>query len=41
MTKYNIIIIFVDRLEKQLITILIQDTITAKQLVLLFLTYIV
>ena len=38
---YNMVAIFVDRLGKQLITILVQDTITARELVLLFLTYVV
>ncbi len=37
----NIIVLFVNRLEKRLITIPIRNTIIAKQLVLLFLLYIV
>jgi hypothetical protein len=40
-TKYNIMAIFVDRLGKRPITILVRDTITAKQLVPLFLTHVV
>jgi hypothetical protein len=40
-TKYNIIAIFVDWLGKRPITIPVQDTITAKQLVPLFLTHVV
>ncbi len=38
---HNIVAIFVDYLEKRLVSILVRDTIIAKQLVLLFLTYIV
>ncbi len=37
----NIIVLFVDRLRKRLITIPVRDTITAKQLALLFLLYVV
>ncbi len=37
----NIITLFVDRLGKRLITILIRDTITTKQLAPLFLLYVV
>ena len=40
-TGYNIITIFVNRLEKQFITISIRDTIIVRELVLLFLLYIV
>ena len=40
-TKYNIVVIFVDRLGKQLIIVLVQDIITAKELIPLFLMYIV
>jgi len=38
---YNIIAIFVNRLGKRLITILVRDTVTAKELAPLFLTYVV
>jgi len=38
---YNMITLFVDYLGKRLITILIRDTITIKQLVPLFLLYVV
>jgi transposase InsO family protein len=38
---HNIVAIFVDRLSKRLITIPVRDTITAKQLVPLFLLYVV
>ncbi len=38
---YNIITLFVDYLGKRLITIPVRDTITTKQLVLLFLLYVV
>ena len=37
---YNIVAIFVDRLSKRLITVPIKDTIIAKELVPLFLLYI-
>ena len=40
-TKYNIVVIFVNRLEKQPITISIRDTIIARELAPLFLLYIV
>ena len=39
--KYNIVVIFVDRLGKQLITVLVRDIIIAKELVPIFLIYIV
>jgi hypothetical protein len=39
--KYNIVVIFINRLGKYLITISVRDIVTAKELVLLFLTYIV
>jgi hypothetical protein len=38
---YNIVAIFVNRLRKRLIIIPVQDTITARELVPLFLLYIV
>ena len=38
---YNIVVIFIDRLGKRPILILVRDTITARELALLFLTYIV
>jgi Integrase zinc binding domain len=40
-TNYNIVAIFVDRLSKRPITILVRDTITVKELALLFILYIV
>ena len=39
--KYNIVVIFIDRLGKQLIIVLVQDIITVKELVPIFLIYIV
>ena len=39
--KYNMVAIFVDRLGKQLITVLVQDIITAKELIPIFLIHIV
>ena len=38
---YNIVAIFVNRLGKRPITILVRDTVTAKELAPLFLTYVV
>jgi hypothetical protein len=38
---YNIVAIFVDRLGKRLIIILVRDTIIARELALLFLLYVV
>ena len=38
---YNIIAIFVNRLGKRPITILVRDTVTAKELAPLFLTYVI
>ena len=38
---YNIIAIFVNRLNKRLITILVRDTVIAKELAPLFLTYVI
>ena len=39
--SYNIVAIFVDKLGKQLITILVQDTVTARELAPLFLLHVV
>jgi len=39
--SYNIVAIFVDKLRKRLITILIRDTVTARELAPLFLLHIV
>jgi len=38
---HNIVAIFVDRLRKRLITILVRDTVTARELALLFLLHVV
>ena len=38
---YNIVAIFVDKLRKRLITILVRDTITARELAPLFLLHVI